>query len=129
MTRKLPFQLLQHRDVGEGATPFPGLLHFTFDSYLMCFKKGSIKYHFCVFGMTRPGIELRSPGQLANTLLRPKSTRLNDFNIFLFTISVILFGIPSLLQISSLLRWFTRETYYVPKTVFLKYTSLNFKFH
>ena len=30
-------------------------------------KQGGIKYHFKVFGMTRPGIEPRSPGPLANT--------------------------------------------------------------
>ena len=33
-TQKLPFQLL-HRGVGEGTTPFPGLLHFTLDPYLI----------------------------------------------------------------------------------------------
>ena len=32
-------------------------------------KQGAIKYIFWVFGMTRPGIEPRSPGPLANTLL------------------------------------------------------------
>ena len=38
-------------------------------------KQGGIKYHFFwVFGMTRPGIEPRSPGPLANTLTaRPMS--------------------------------------------------------
>ena len=36
------------RDVGEGATPFPGLSHFTFDMYLilLSIKQGGIKYHF-----------------------------------------------------------------------------------
>ena len=29
----VPFQLLQQWGVGEGATPFPGLLHFTLDPY------------------------------------------------------------------------------------------------
>ena len=34
--------------VGEGATPFPGLLHFTLDPYLIMLsvKQGGIKYHF-----------------------------------------------------------------------------------
>ena len=32
-------------------------------------KQGGIKYYFSVFGMTRPGIETRSPGPLANILL------------------------------------------------------------
>ena len=43
-----PFQLLLHRGVGEGATPFPGLLHFTLDTYLILLsvKQGGIKYHF-----------------------------------------------------------------------------------
>ena len=47
-TRSLPFQSLLHRGVGEGATPFPGLLHFTLDTYLILLsvKQGGIKYHF-----------------------------------------------------------------------------------
>ena len=38
----LPFQ---HRCVGESATPFPGLLHFTLDPYLikMSSKQGGSK--------------------------------------------------------------------------------------
>ena len=38
----------RHRGVGEGATPFPGLLHFTLDPYLIVLgaKQGGIKYHF-----------------------------------------------------------------------------------
>ena len=40
---------------------------------MLSVKQGSIKYHF-FFGRTRPGIEPRSPGQLANILLiRPIS--------------------------------------------------------
>ena len=37
-----------HRDVGEGATPFPGLLHFTLDPSLMALsaKQCGIPYHF-----------------------------------------------------------------------------------
>ncbi len=32
----------------ESATPFPGLLHFTLDTYLILLsvKQGGIKYHF-----------------------------------------------------------------------------------
>ena len=33
VTRRLLFHKLQHRGVGEGATPFPGLLHFTLEPY------------------------------------------------------------------------------------------------
>ena len=42
------FQSLLYRDVGEGATPFPGLLHFTLDPYpiMLSAKQGGIKYHF-----------------------------------------------------------------------------------
>ena len=48
-TRRLPFQ-----GVWEGATPFPGLLQFTLDRYLisLSIKQGDIKYHFKVFGWT-----------------------------------------------------------------------------
>ena len=42
------FDSLLHQCVGEGATPFPGLLHFTLDPYLIMLsvKQGGIKYHF-----------------------------------------------------------------------------------
>ena len=45
----LNYALLQV--IGDGATPFPGLLHFTLDSYLimLCVKQGGIKYHFLSF--------------------------------------------------------------------------------
>ena len=57
VTQRLPFQYLLHWGVGEGATPFPGLLHFTLDPYLIMLsaKQGGIKYHW-VF-MTWSGIE------------------------------------------------------------------------
>ena len=47
-----------------------GQYTFTLDPYLLMLsvKQGGIKYHFWVFGMTRPGIEPRSPGPLSNTL-------------------------------------------------------------
>ena len=46
-----PFQELLHRGVEEGATPFPVLLHFTLDSYLIMLniEQGGIKYHFLSF--------------------------------------------------------------------------------
>ena len=42
------FDSLLHQGVGEVATPFPGLLHFTLDPYLIMLsvKQGGIKYHF-----------------------------------------------------------------------------------
>ena len=42
------FDSLLHQGVGEGTTPFPGLLHFTLDPYLIMLsvKQGGIKYHF-----------------------------------------------------------------------------------
>ena len=66
----LRFQKLQHRGVGEGTTPFHGLLHFILDPYLIMLsvKQGGIKYHFWVFGMTRAGIEPRSTGPLSQWL-------------------------------------------------------------
>ena len=43
----LSFQVLLHRDVVKGATPIPGLLYFTIDSYLIILnvKLGGIKYN------------------------------------------------------------------------------------
>ena len=47
-TRSLPFQLLLHRGVGEGATPSSRLLHFTLDIefIMLSVKLGGIKNHF-----------------------------------------------------------------------------------
>ena len=48
MNRRLPFQWLLHRGVGEGATPSPELLHFTLDTYLILLsvKQGVLKCYF-----------------------------------------------------------------------------------
>ena len=39
---------LLHGGVGKGAAPFPGLLHFTLDMYLILLgvKQGGMKYDF-----------------------------------------------------------------------------------
>ena len=59
---KAPFSIATTLKCREGATPFPELLHFTLDPYLVMLKvkQSGIKYHFWVFGMTQPGIEPRS---------------------------------------------------------------------
>ena len=68
---KAPFSKATTLRCRGGATPFPGLLHFTIDPYLIVLsvKQGGIKYHFWVFGMTRRGVEPRFPGPLANGLV------------------------------------------------------------
>ena len=67
----------------EGATSFPGLPHFTLDPYFIML---SVKE---VFGMTRPGIEPRSPGPLANTLSsRPMAQSHNNKCFYLRTFLV-----------------------------------------
>ena len=45
---KAPFSIATTLRCREGATPFPGLLHFTLDPYLilLSFKKGGVNYHF-----------------------------------------------------------------------------------
>ena len=42
------YELYLHRGAGEGATRFPGLLHFTLDTYLimLSIKQGCIMYQF-----------------------------------------------------------------------------------
>ena len=67
--QKAPFSIL-HQGVGEDATPFPRLLHFTLDMYLILLSvsKEVSSTIFKVFGMTQPGIEPGSPGPFANTL-------------------------------------------------------------
>ena len=46
--RKVPFSIATTLRYREGATPFPGLLHFTLYTYLIMLsvKQGGIKYHF-----------------------------------------------------------------------------------
>ena len=46
------------RCMGGGATPFPGLFHFTL--IMLSVKQGGIKYYFLVFGMAWPRIEPQS---------------------------------------------------------------------
>ena len=55
------------RAVGEGATQFPGLLHFTLFPYpiILSVKQDGIKSHF----LARPRIEPQSSRPWANTLL------------------------------------------------------------
>ena len=45
---KAPFSIATTTRCREGATSFPGLVHFNFDPYLMMLslKQGGIKYHF-----------------------------------------------------------------------------------
>ena len=63
---------------------FSGLLNFTLDPYLIYLsaKQRGMKYHFWVFGMTRPGIEPRPPGPLANTLtIMPIISNLSEISL------------------------------------------------
>ena len=45
---KAPFSIAATQSVGNDAIPFPGLLHITFETYLIMLsvKQGGIKYHF-----------------------------------------------------------------------------------
>ena len=51
------------RSVGQGTTPFSGLILFTIDLHLLIVsvQQRDIMYYFCIFGMTRLGIEPKSP--------------------------------------------------------------------
>ena len=57
--------------IGEGTTPFPGLLHFTLDPYIIILSVSKVasRIIFWVFGMTQPGMEPQSPRPLVSTLL------------------------------------------------------------
>ena len=77
MTGRLPFQLLLHRSVG-GRCSFPWIAPLCLlirTLYCLVLSKEVSSTIFKVFGMTRPGIEPRSPGSLAKSL----STRLFFF--------------------------------------------------
>ena len=63
-----------------GATPFPGLLYFTFDTHLIMtsVKQVIIVYHFLIFDITQHVIERHSPGLLVKTLhIRPNKRHKN----------------------------------------------------
>ena len=67
---KAPFSIVTTSRCKEDATFFSGLLHLHFIGNLIILnvQQEDIKYHLLNgFCMTRPGIELQSTGQLANT--------------------------------------------------------------
>ena len=82
---KAPFSIATTPRYRGGRYSFPGLLYFTLDPYLIMLsvKQGGIKYHFLSLCMTRPRIEPRSPGPLANTLtgIYEFSQFMNLFNL------------------------------------------------
>ena len=80
---KAPFSIILKQCIEEGTTPFPGLLYFTLDTYLTKLRvnQGGIKYHFGVFGMTRPRIEPLSPGLLTNMRLTNNNKKIG-FEVF-----------------------------------------------
>ena len=91
--QKAPFSIAFDRSVGKGATPFPGLLHFTLDTYLVLMSiKEVTSTIFKVFGMTQLEIEPRSPGPLSNTL----PTRSTNY-LYLFKGIIAYRGLLSLL--------------------------------
>ena len=63
---KVPFALATTPRCKGGRDSFSGIAPLTFDTYLISQAESSTI--FWVFGMTRPGIEPRSPGLLTNTL-------------------------------------------------------------
>ena len=64
---KTPFSMATTPSCKGGCYFFPRIAQLTLDVYLIMLnvKQGGIKYHFWVFGMTRPGIEPRSPGSFS----------------------------------------------------------------
>ena len=67
-----PFKNLVNGVVGESATQFPELLHFTLDPSLIIVSvnQGGIKYHF--LSLTRPGVEPGLPDHWWTLLIRPR---------------------------------------------------------
>ena len=75
--------------VEEDTTPFPGLLHFTLDTYLtmLSVKLGGII--FWVFGITWSWIETLFPGPLVNTLPTWQITQYQYIYIYIYIYIVI----------------------------------------
>ena len=67
---KVPFSIVTTPRCWGGRNSFPWIAALILDPYLIMLsvKRGGIKYHFWVFGMTRLGIESRFPRTLVNTL-------------------------------------------------------------
>ena len=59
---------------------------------MLSVKQRGIKYHFKVFGVTGPGIEPRSPGPLAKTLLTRPMSRLDFYSMTLFLTFLLFFS-------------------------------------
>ena len=64
--------MLLQRGVGEGATFYPGLLHFTLDTYLILLsvKQGSIKYHLSLWPVKETGDKRKNRGEPDNSTVR-----------------------------------------------------------
>ena len=60
---RAPFSIASTPKCRAGRNSFPWIAPLTFDMYLIMLsvKQGGINNHFCVFDMTQPGIEPRSP--------------------------------------------------------------------
>ena len=71
VTWRLPFQSLLHWGVEKSTTPFPGLLHFNLDPYLIMpsVKQDWIKYHFLSLWYDSTWDWTQPPSPLTNTLL------------------------------------------------------------
>ena len=67
---KAPFSVTTTPKCRGKCHTFPWITPLTLDLYLIMLsvKQGGIKYHFFIFNMTQPGIDLRSSGPLANSL-------------------------------------------------------------
>ena len=67
---KASFSIVTTPRCRGGRYSFLWIAPLTLDLYLIMLsaKQEGIKYNFWVFGMTRPGIELRFPGPLASNL-------------------------------------------------------------
>ena len=51
---------------------------------MLSVKQGGIKYHFWVVGMTRPGLETRSPGEHDHASMQSYHIQYTIFIAFLF---------------------------------------------
>ena len=67
---KAPLSIATTPRCWEGAAPYPGLLHFTLDPYLIVLIKAASStifffffFFFFMFGMTLPGIEPQTIGE------------------------------------------------------------------
>ena len=120
--QKAPFSTATTLRCRGGDTPFPRLLHFTLDTYLILLRY-QVPF-FWVFGMMQPGIELRYPRPLANTLHTGLSAIVFTFTVVSTMYEILVFprSFQHMLYVHNIIKKFLNFlTKFSDKRIFSEY--------